>query len=83
MTRRLLTAGGWPAARALPAVADVEPRNPLLPAQRDAHQCGARRGLSDFAHLTRTFHQMFGIPKTIMRVGGELYDIPAPFEIET
>lgn len=34
---------------------------------------------ADAAHLTRTFHQMFGLPPSLL-MQGELFVIPSPFE---
>lgn len=41
-----------------------------------AHQAG----FADSAHLTRTFHQMFGTPPSVM-MRGEFYVIPAPIDL--
>jgi AraC-like DNA-binding protein len=38
-------------------------------------------GFADSAHLTRTFHKMFGIPPTIMMGTATFYEIPPPFEL--
>ncbi len=36
-------------------------------------------GFADAAHLTRTFHQMFGLPPSVL-MQGELFVVPSPFE---
>ena len=38
-------------------------------------------GFSDSAHFTRAFYQMFGIPPSAMLNQGEVYEIPAPFQL--
>lgn len=35
---------------------------------------------ADAAHLTRTFHQMFGLPPSVL-MQGELYVVPSPFNV--
>ena len=37
---------------------------------------------ADAAHLTRTFHQMFGLPPSVL-MQGELFVIPSPFDSAT
>ncbi len=38
-------------------------------------------GFADSAHLTRTWHQMFGMPPSLMMAMAEFHEIPAPFEL--
>ena len=38
-------------------------------------------GFSDSAHLTHTWHQMFGMSPSIMMGKARFYEIPAPFEL--
>jgi len=38
-------------------------------------------GFADSAHLTRTFHQMFGLPPSIM-MRGDFAVVPAPFDLQ-
>lgn len=35
---------------------------------------------ADAAHLTRTFHQMFGLPPSVL-MQGDLYVVPSPFDV--
>lgn len=35
---------------------------------------------ADAAHLTRTFHQMFGLPPSVL-MQGDLYVVPSPFDL--
>jgi AraC family transcriptional regulator len=37
-------------------------------------------GFADAAHLTRTFHQMFGLPPSLL-MQGDLFVIPSPFNL--
>jgi AraC family transcriptional regulator len=48
--------------------------NPLATA---AH----RSGFSDAAHMTRTFHQMFGMNPQALLGRGELHEMPPPFQL--
>jgi len=36
-------------------------------------------GFADSAHLTRTWHQMFGLPPSLMMGAAKFYEIPSPF----
>ena len=42
-------------------------------------QAAHEGGFADSAHLTRTYHQMFGLPPSVM-MKGEFFEVPAPFE---
>ncbi|MBF9030417.1 helix-turn-helix domain-containing protein [Rhodobacterales bacterium HKCCE3408] len=44
-------------------------------------QAAYAAGFADGAHMTRTFHQMFGLAPSVM-MRGEFFEIPSPFELQ-
>ncbi|MDQ3279920.1 MAG: AraC family transcriptional regulator [Acidobacteriota bacterium] len=48
--------------------------------ERTLTDAAQRADFADAAHLTRTFHQMFGLPPSAL-MQGELFVVPSPFEI--
>lgn len=48
--------------------------------QRSMAEAAHEGDFADAAHLTRTFHQMFGIPPSVM-MRGEFFEIPSPFAV--
>ncbi|HEX7830654.1 MAG TPA: AraC family transcriptional regulator [Thermoanaerobaculia bacterium] len=48
--------------------------------ERTLTAAAQKSDFADAAHLTRTFHQMFGLPPSVL-MQGELYVVPSPFDI--
>lgn len=48
--------------------------------ERTLTAAAQRADFADAAHLTRTFHQMFGLPPSVLMVG-DLFVVPSPFDI--
>ncbi|HEY0157611.1 MAG TPA: AraC family transcriptional regulator [Thermoanaerobaculia bacterium] len=48
--------------------------------ERTLTAAAQRSDFADAAHLTRTFHQMFGLPPSVL-MQGELFVVPSPFAV--
>jgi AraC-like DNA-binding protein len=48
--------------------------------ERTLTAAAQKSDFADAAHLTRTFHQMFGLPPSVL-MQGELFVVPSPFDV--